>query len=245
MNIKDDVVSLLTEARLKCEAGDYKESLNLCEKAYASDPSPNILRKIERLQKLVIDEATKENQSPVISTESNSPVKVSIKRKIERIENYLKENEISSDDDGAHGREESSDKKAGSKVTGELIQVADGFNVPKLLYDKLYDYQKSGIKWLWGLHQKNSGGILADDMGLGKTVQVIYLFICVNGAAAHWPWHFTSNQVGYGFELLPSSITNPTTIGLAHFLLHRISSGLSLGCIPTEFFMYKACCFSL
>ncbi|CAH8838710.1 unnamed protein product [Trichobilharzia szidati] len=94
-----------------------------------------------------------------------------IKRKIERIENHLKENEISSDD--THEREESPDKKAVSKVTGELIQVADGFHVPKLLYDKLYDYQKSGIEWLWSLHQKNSGGILADDMGLGKTVQVI------------------------------------------------------------------------
>ncbi|CAH8838713.1 unnamed protein product [Trichobilharzia szidati] len=86
MNIKDDISSLLTEARLKCEEGDYKESLNLCQKAYALDPSPNILRKIERLQKFLNDE-TKEN-SPVISTESNSPVKEAARHFLNEAKKY-------------------------------------------------------------------------------------------------------------------------------------------------------------
>lgn len=102
-----------------------------------------------------------------------------VKRKIERIENYLKENGIPVDhyDYKSHTNNvvtavDHDDEKDPPKLTYDLVEIADRFSVPKLLYDKLYDYQKYGVKWLWSLHQKNSGGILADDMGLGKTVQV-------------------------------------------------------------------------
>lgn len=37
-------------------------------------------------------------------------------------------------------------------------------------------YQQDGIKWLWKIHQNNSGGLLGDEMGLGKTVQIITFF---------------------------------------------------------------------
>ena len=36
----------------------------------------------------------------------------------------------------------------------------------------LRDYQRAGVRWLWGQYAKNEGGILGDEMGLGKTVQV-------------------------------------------------------------------------
>ncbi|XP_076268276.1 DNA excision repair protein ERCC-6-like isoform X1 [Rhynchophorus ferrugineus] len=52
-------------------------------------------------------------------------------------------------------------------------KIKGGFKVPKTLWNKLYEYQKDAVKWLWGLHQKPSGGILGDEMGLGKTVQII------------------------------------------------------------------------
>ncbi|XP_046906418.1 DNA excision repair protein ERCC-6-like [Hypomesus transpacificus] len=47
-----------------------------------------------------------------------------------------------------------------------------GLMLFKDLYDKLYDYQKEGVAFLYGLYGRK-GGILADDMGLGKTIQVI------------------------------------------------------------------------
>ncbi|XP_067084863.1 DNA excision repair protein ERCC-6-like [Osmerus mordax] len=47
-----------------------------------------------------------------------------------------------------------------------------GLMLFKDLYDKLYDYQKEGVAFLYGLYGRR-GGILADDMGLGKTIQVI------------------------------------------------------------------------
>ncbi|XP_061091412.1 DNA excision repair protein ERCC-6-like [Conger conger] len=57
----------------------------------------------------------------------------------------------------------------------DFVNVNDsGFMLFKELYNKLYDYQKEGVAFLYGLHRDGKkGGILADDMGLGKTIQII------------------------------------------------------------------------
>ena len=34
-------------------------------------------------------------------------------------------------------------------------------------------FQKTGVSWLWELHQQQTGGIIGDEMGLGKTIQMI------------------------------------------------------------------------
>ncbi len=39
--------------------------------------------------------------------------------------------------------------------------------------ERLRDYQKSGVKWLYTLYKCDLGGILADEMGLGKSIQAI------------------------------------------------------------------------
>ncbi|KAI7834243.1 SNF2 family N-terminal domain-containing protein [Kickxella alabastrina] len=44
--------------------------------------------------------------------------------------------------------------------------------VPRQIWDKLLEYQKAALRWMFTLHQQNAGGILGDEMGLGKTVQV-------------------------------------------------------------------------
>ena len=36
-----------------------------------------------------------------------------------------------------------------------------------------FRYQQTGVKWMWELHNQQTGGILGDEMGLGKTIQVI------------------------------------------------------------------------
>ncbi|KAL9053872.1 MAG: hypothetical protein Q9162_004519 [Coniocarpon cinnabarinum] len=48
-----------------------------------------------------------------------------------------------------------------------------GFRVPGDVYPSLFDYQKTGVRWLWELYQQQVGGIVGDEMGLGKTIQVI------------------------------------------------------------------------
>jgi DNA excision repair protein ERCC-6 len=47
------------------------------------------------------------------------------------------------------------------------------FKVPGDVYSALFDYQKTGVRWLWELYTQQVGGIVGDEMGLGKTIQVI------------------------------------------------------------------------
>ncbi|CAG9584576.1 unnamed protein product [Danaus chrysippus] len=61
----------------------------------------------------------------------------------------------------------------GSMDTEENHQLQNGLCVPNYIWKQLYKYQRTGVKWLWELHQVESGGLLGDEMGLGKTVQVI------------------------------------------------------------------------
>ncbi|XP_013878221.1 DNA excision repair protein ERCC-6-like [Austrofundulus limnaeus] len=57
----------------------------------------------------------------------------------------------------------------------EFVNVNNsGLLLYRELYDKLYDYQRDGVSFLYGLYRDGrKGGVLADDMGLGKTIQVI------------------------------------------------------------------------
>ncbi|XP_058053055.1 DNA excision repair protein ERCC-6-like [Ahaetulla prasina] len=49
-----------------------------------------------------------------------------------------------------------------------------GFMLYGEMHDKLFDYQREGVAFLYKLYRdRRKGGILADDMGLGKTIQVI------------------------------------------------------------------------
>ncbi|KAF5855669.1 hypothetical protein ETB97_008819 [Aspergillus alliaceus] len=49
----------------------------------------------------------------------------------------------------------------------------NGYRIPGDIYPLLFDYQKTGVQWLWELQQQQVGGIIGDEMGLGKTIQVI------------------------------------------------------------------------
>lgn len=48
-----------------------------------------------------------------------------------------------------------------------------GYRIPGDIYPSLFDYQKTGVQWLWELYSQKVGGIVGDEMGLGKTIQVI------------------------------------------------------------------------
>lgn len=50
------------------------------------------------------------------------------------------------------------------------VEFDQGFTVPGRVWDELFSYQKTAVKWLWELHLQKAGGIVADEMGLGKTV---------------------------------------------------------------------------
>ncbi|KAK9144440.1 hypothetical protein Sjap_004343 [Stephania japonica] len=75
---------------------------------------------------------------------------------------------VTSDNDEEHQDDEAADDTESSHVTLE-----GGLKIPDFIYEKLFDYQKVGVQWMWELHCQRAGGIIGDEMGLGKTVQVL------------------------------------------------------------------------
>lgn len=53
------------------------------------------------------------------------------------------------------------------------VPYENGYRTPGDVHQSLFDYQRTGLQWLWELHQQHVGGIIGDEMGLGKTIQVI------------------------------------------------------------------------
>ncbi|XP_031221787.1 DNA excision repair protein ERCC-6-like [Mastomys coucha] len=67
------------------------------------------------------------------------------------------------------------------------------------LYEKLFEYQKEGIAFLYSLYKDGrKGGILADDMGLGKTVQII----------AFLSGMFDASLVNHVLLIMPTNLIN-------------------------------------
>ena len=54
-------------------------------------------------------------------------------------------------------------------------ELDQAYRIPGDIYPSLFDYQKTGVQWLWELYSQRVGGIVGDEMGLGKTIQIIAL----------------------------------------------------------------------
>lgn len=52
-------------------------------------------------------------------------------------------------------------------------ELERGYRIPGDIYPSLFNYQKTGVQWLWELYSQQVGGIVGDEMGLGKTIQII------------------------------------------------------------------------
>uniref|UniRef100_A0A3Q3Q5Q0 DNA excision repair protein ERCC-6-like n=1 Tax=Monopterus albus TaxID=43700 RepID=A0A3Q3Q5Q0_MONAL len=79
-----------------------------------------------------------------------------LESRIKKIEDFIAQDDLEDEDE-------------------EYVNVKNcGLMLFKDLHDKLYDYQRHGVAFLYSLYRDGrKGGILADDMGLGKTIQVI------------------------------------------------------------------------
>ena len=91
------------------------------------------------------------------------------------------------------------------KLDGNFEEIEGGLKAPSLLWNKLYNYQKVGVQWLFELHQQKCGGILGDEMGLGKTIQIISFLASLSYSQVTWRG---SNWRGLG----PTIIVSPTTL---------------------------------
>ncbi|KAF5132613.1 hypothetical protein DV495_001079 [Geotrichum candidum] len=71
--------------------------------------------------------------------------------------------------------EETDDRKEWEKphpIHGEM-KIDGRFKIPGDIFTSLFDYQKTGVQWLWELYSQKVGGIIGDEMGLGKTIQIV------------------------------------------------------------------------
>ena len=46
------------------------------------------------------------------------------------------------------------------------IQGVEGWKIPAHLWNNLFPYQKTGVRWMMELHRQQVGGIIADEMGM-------------------------------------------------------------------------------
>ena len=80
-----------------------------------------------------------------------------------------------------------------------------GTEIDKHAWNRLFEYQREGMRWMYDLYQRGVGGILGDEMGLGKTAQLcchfgslarsfqqargksgIFLVVCPATVLHHW-----------------------------------------------------------
>ena len=86
---------------------------------------------------------------------------------------------------------------------GELSEVGiENFTCPSSLWEKLFEFQREGVRFLLSKYSQNTGGLLADEMGLGKSVQVVA---------------FLSSIAASSENLDPVLIIAPTTL-VAHWI---------------------------
>ncbi|KAF5399506.1 DNA excision repair protein ERCC-6 [Paragonimus heterotremus] len=193
--VKEVARHLIDRARDAFMSGQLNDALRFLKESYECVPCEKTAAKIRKVQRAVqlSDSSPKSPESAGVALKDtcNHEVKIddminrarelfsagelhdclrllqevqsispseAIQRKIDRIKS-----QITDDKDALQPDPQYSD----------MVSVADGFLMPSELYEKLYPYQREGVRWLWHLHNNGPGGVLADDMGLGKTVQVI------------------------------------------------------------------------
>lgn len=73
-----------------------------------------------------------------------------------------------------HGLEQMNDmaERDSAETPPGAIVYEGGLEIPAWVNDRLFPYQRTGVRWMWELHSQGAGGVVGDEMGLGKTVQV-------------------------------------------------------------------------
>lgn len=94
-------------------------------------------------------------------------------------------NDLADHDCKIEGYEEAIED-AGS-IEEDIVTLEGGLKIPGRMFESLFDYQKTGVKWLWELHSQRAGGIIGDEMGLGKTIQVIAFLAALHFSGMYKP----------------------------------------------------------
>lgn len=92
----------------------------------------------------------------------------------ERLQNWIKRRSVARKRaQGDELKDEYDDEWLNPHPTEPDMALANGLHIPGDISKYLFAYQRTGVQWLWELHQQTVGGIIGDEMGLGKTIQAI------------------------------------------------------------------------
>ena len=114
-------------------------------------------------------------------------------------------------------RVEGREEKEGEEAEDSLDVAFDGgYVLPGRIWDRLFGYQKTSVKWMWELHCQRAGGIIADEMGLGKTVQMVAFLAGLHYSQAIFKANTASSTstslAPSPFHLPPTLVLCPATI---------------------------------
>lgn len=109
------------------------------------------------------------------STTSRKIRKQPVRRWKDSVDDYYEEDyEDRVDDWIDHGRDRMVQvaERDETEIPPGAEEYDGGLFVPAWVNNRLFPYQRAGVRWMWDLHQQEAGGVIGDEMGLGKTVQV-------------------------------------------------------------------------
>ena len=128
----------------------------------------------------------------------------------ERVAAYRHSTQFVNEVRRVEGRPQES-KEEESEESSLDVAFDGGYLLPGRIWDRLFGYQKTSVKWMWELHCQNVGGIIADEMGLGKTIQMVAFL-----AGLHYSHAIHRAKQGSSapspFQLPPTLILAPATI---------------------------------
>jgi hypothetical protein len=60
-----------------------------------------------------------------------------------------------------------------------------GLEIPAWVNNRLFPYQRIGLRWMWELHCQGAGGVVGDEMGLGAYNSSVYVHMMMNQLILH------------------------------------------------------------
>ncbi|KAF4749058.1 hypothetical protein FOZ62_001504 [Perkinsus olseni] len=110
---------------------------------------------------------------------------------------------------GLHGGEDVVEIKDGGEKR-VVVCPADRhwpqFECPFAIWDKLFPFQKEGVRFLWQRWREGSGALLADEMGLGKTIQTTAFLISLHVSGILRSTLARSTHAGVGGDTGPGGV---------------------------------------
>ncbi|CAM8980702.1 unnamed protein product [Rhodiola kirilowii] len=194
VNLPDDFESVSINKAIKSmeEAAKSRPTTMLLgpEALPKLDPPTHPFRRLRKIYKRPITSDEEADKNGEAKRKRRRPLPGKKWKKINSKEELSEENEPS--ENGQHDMTSSCDEQNqdnedldGDESTS--VTLEGGLRVPEIIFDKLFDYQKVGVQWLWELHCQKAGGIIGDEMGLGKTIQVLSFLAALHFSGMYKP----------------------------------------------------------